>query len=59
MFKQWTQADSIVDYMKFARDYILKCEEIYGPESVEEILDACHSIQEYGIDKYKKPTKKF
>ena len=57
MFKQWTQADSIVDYMKFARDYILKCEEIYGPESVEEILDACHSIQEYGIDKYKKPTK--
>jgi stage V sporulation protein R len=23
MFKQWTNADTIVDYMKFARDYIL------------------------------------
>ena len=49
MFKQWTQADAIVDYMKFARDYILKCEEIYGPESVEEVLDACHAITEYGV----------
>ena len=57
MFKQWTQADAIVDYMKFARDYILKCEEIYGPESVEEVLDACHAITEYGVDKYKKPKK--
>lgn len=57
MFKQWTNADTIVDYMKFARDYILKCEEIYGPETVEEVLDACHSIQDYGVDKYKKPTK--
>ena len=57
MFKQWTQADTIVDYMKFARDYILKCEEIYGPDTVEDVLDACHSIQEYGVDKYKKPKK--
>ena len=57
MFKQWTNADSIVDYMKFARDYILKCEEIYGPETVEEVLDDCHTIQDYGVDKYKKPKK--
>jgi len=57
MFKQWTQADVIVDYMKFARDYILKCEELYGPETVEEVIDACHAIQDYGVDKYKKPKK--
>jgi spore cortex formation protein SpoVR/YcgB (stage V sporulation) len=57
MFKQWTQADAIVDYMKFARDYILKCEEIYGIEKVEEVIDACHAISDYGIDKYKKPKK--
>ena len=56
MFKQWTNADTIVDYMKFARDYIIKCEEIYGPEEVEEVLDACHTIQDYGVDKYKKPN---
>lgn len=57
MFKQWTDADGIVDYMVFARDYILKCEEKYGPEEVEWFLDACHTIQRYGVDKYVHPTK--
>ena len=57
MFKQWTQADAIVGYMKFARDYVMQCEEKYGYEEVEEFLDACHTLQYYGIDKYKKPKK--
>ena len=56
LFKQWTHADAIVDYMLFARDYINKCEEKYGYEAVEEVLDACHSIMNYGVDKYKKPS---
>lgn len=56
LFKQWTHADAIVDYMLFARDYINKCEEKYGYEAVEEVLDACHSIMNYGVDKYKKPN---
>jgi stage V sporulation protein R len=58
MFLDWTSADSIVDYMVFARDYILKCEEEYGWEEVERVLDACHSLMEYGIDRYKKPSKR-
>lgn len=57
LFKQWTQADSIVDYMLFARDYINKCEEKYGFEEVEMVLDSCHALMNYGIDKYKKPRK--
>ena len=57
MFKQWTDAEGIVDYMVFARDYILKCEEKYGPDEVEWTLDACHTIQRYGIDKYVHPPK--
>ncbi len=58
MFTDWTAAESIVDYMVFARDYILKCEEEYGEEEVENVLDACHALMNHGIDKYKKPTKK-
>ena len=58
MFLDWTSADSIVDYMVFAREYILKCEEEYGTEEVENILDACHALMNHGIDKYKKPSKK-
>jgi stage V sporulation protein R len=57
LFKQWTHADSIVDYMLFAREYISKCEEKYGYEAVELTLDACHALMNYGVDKYKKPRK--
>lgn len=57
MFLNWTSADSIVDYMVFAREYILKCEEEYGHEEVEGVLDACHALMNHGIDKYKKPSK--
>ena len=44
LFKQWTQADAIVDYMVFAKNYIAKCEEKYGFEEVELTLDACHAL---------------
>lgn len=57
LFKQWTDADSIIDYLKFARNYIKSCEEKYGEREVERLLDACHSLQNHGIDKYKKPAK--
>jgi stage V sporulation protein R len=57
VFKQWTQADSIIDYMVFAKEFIAKCEEKYGYEEVEMTLDACHALMNYGVDKYKKPRK--
>lgn len=58
MFKQWTDADNIVNDMVYARDFIMKCEDKYGVEAVEEILDAAHAIQRYGVDKAKRPKKK-
>ena len=57
LFKQWTHADSIIDYMIFAKNYIAKCEEKYGYEEVEILLDACHTLMNYGVDKYTKPKK--
>ena len=57
LFKGWTDADTIIDYLKYARNYIKKCEEKYGAKKVEKLLDACHSLQMHGIDKYKKPAK--
>jgi len=57
LFKQWTQADSIIDYMLFAKNFIAKCEEKYGYEEVESVLDSCHALMNYGVDKYKKPSK--
>ena len=57
LFKNWTDADTIIDYLKFARNYIKDCEEKYGEREVELLLDACHSLQNHGVDKYKKPPK--
>jgi stage V sporulation protein R len=57
LFKNWTDAESIIDYLKFARSYIKQCEEKYGAKNVTAILDSCHSLQNHGIDKYKKPAK--
>lgn len=53
-FKQWTNAGNIVDYMIFARDYIRQCEERYGEEEVEEVLDAAHALAPHGVDKFKR-----
>ena len=55
LFKTWTDADSIIDYLLFAKNYINKCEEKYGFAQVEEILDSCHALMNYGVDRYKRP----
>ena len=57
MFKTLTDADAIVDYLAFAKKYVLKCEERYGYDEVEQVLDACHALQRYGVDRYKRPRK--
>lgn len=56
MFKNHTDAKSILDYFAFAKNFIADCEEKYGYEAVEEILDCCHSLQMNSIDKYKRPS---
>ena len=53
-FKQWTNAGSIIDYMIFARDYIRQCEQRYGVEEVENVLDAAHALAPHGVDKFKR-----
>lgn len=57
LFKTWTDAGGIIDYLVYAKNYIKKCEERYGDEAVERVLDAAHSIQQYGVDKYKRKTR--
>ncbi len=56
LFKMWTSADAIIDYLVFAKNYVTECEERHGIDAVEEILDACHALMSYGVDRYKHPT---
>lgn len=51
-FKQWTDAASIHDYLAFAKRYIASCEDRYGVETVERVLDAAHALQSHGIHRY-------
>jgi len=57
LFRTWTAADAIVDYMIFARNFIAECEERYGEEEVEHLLDSCHALINVGVDRYKRPPK--
>ncbi|MFC7411046.1 SpoVR family protein [Hydrogenophaga atypica] len=57
LFRTWTDAEAIVDYMVFARKYIADCEARHGLEAVELLLDSCHALQNHGVDRYKRPAK--
>ncbi|KTD64755.1 SpoVR family protein [Legionella spiritensis] len=56
LFKMWTSADAIIDYLVFARNYISECELRHGIDEVEAVLDACHALMNYGVDRYKHPA---
>ena len=55
LFRQWTSADGIIDYMVFARNFVRECEDKYGIGAVEQLLDACHSLMDFGINRYRHP----
>ncbi|MBR9727101.1 SpoVR family protein [Shewanella intestini] len=57
LFKTWTDASSIIDYLVFAKNYIHQCELKYGVEAVELTLDSCHALMSYGVDRYKRPSE--
>jgi len=54
VFKELGMADSIIDYLTFARKFISSCEERYGQSEVEAVLDSAHALRQQGIDKTKK-----
>ncbi len=54
LFRQWTNADSILDYLAFAKEYVKECEERHGVEAVETILDAAHALMRQGISRHPK-----
>ena len=54
LFKQWTDAEGILDYLEFARNYITNCEERYGQPAVERLLDAAHALMHQGVHRYQR-----
>jgi spore cortex formation protein SpoVR/YcgB (stage V sporulation) len=56
LFRQWTDAEGILDYLDFAKGFITRCEERYGHQAVEQVLDAAHALMSQGVHRY--PRKK-
>ena len=57
LFRQWTDAESILDYLMFAKAYLANCEERYGAEAVEATLDAAHALMNQGVFRYRRPPR--
>ena len=57
LFRMWTDASSIIDYLVYAKNYIGECEERHGLDAVEDLLDSCHALMNHGVDRYRRPTK--
>ncbi len=58
LFRMWTDASSIIDYLVYAKKYITDCENKHGIDTVESFLDACHALQNHGVDRYRRPSRK-
>jgi spore cortex formation protein SpoVR/YcgB (stage V sporulation) len=52
LFKQWTDAEGILDYLDFAKSYVAQCEGRHGRIAVEQTLDAAHALMSHGVDRY-------
>ena len=57
LFRQWTDASHIMDYLIFAKNYLYDCEQRYGADVVEKLVDSCHALSRHGISRYKRPQK--
>jgi stage V sporulation protein R len=57
LFRDWTDASGIHDYLAFAKNFIADCEERYGLDAVERVLDAAHSLKDQGVFRYGRPPK--
>ena len=58
LFRMWTDASSIIDYLVYAKNYVADCEERHGMQEVENLLDSCHALMNHGVDRYRRPSRK-
>lgn len=52
LFREWTDADSILDFLDYGRRFITACEERHGLLEVEATLDAAHALMDHGVFRY-------
>lgn len=54
LFREWTDAKGILDYLEFAKGYVQACEEQHGEMAVERVLDSAHALMNYGVHRHRR-----
>lgn len=54
MFRDWTDAEGIMEYLRFSKMYVEKCIERIGEKPVRQFLTACHALENMGVDRFKR-----
>ncbi|MCG7521377.1 SpoVR family protein [Ruegeria sp. Ofav3-42] len=55
LFRQWSDAQGILDYLDYARGFIAQCEELHGEREVEHLLDAAHALMPSSVFRHRRP----
>lgn len=58
LFRQFTQAEEIVPLLTRMKSFVADCERKYGIGEVETVLDACHALEAYAVNRYQKPPRR-
>ena len=58
IFKEAALSKTIIDYLIYAREYIKECEEKYGAEEVEQLLDIGHALSNNSLDRRHRKYRK-
>jgi len=57
LFRQWSDAEGVLDYLDYARAYIGRCEERHGSAEVERVLDAAHALMSSSVFRHRRPPR--
>lgn len=58
LFRQFTNAETIIDELEHLRDSIKRYEDLHGIDEVEALLDAAHALENLGVNRYTKPKRR-
>jgi stage V sporulation protein R len=56
LFRMWTDASSIIDYLVYAKNYVAECEERYGAGRGGDAARLLPRADEHGVDRYRRPA---
>lgn len=58
LFRQFTEADNIIDDLKRLKRSVEVCEQKFGEDETSHLIDACHALQYHSVNRYTRPKRR-